>query len=121
MSREPVATTLNLIARKPKRLSMREAAVLPLVGITAYEGLKRAGISAGQKVLVHGGTGGVRHVAIQLAKYFDAEVYATGSDEEQLRIIKGYKLTIRAKLSLIMLANILMLQVLMLSLILLAA
>ncbi|MGI9433948.1 MAG: alcohol dehydrogenase catalytic domain-containing protein, partial [Geminicoccaceae bacterium] len=44
----------RLIAHKPKSLSMREAAALPLVGITAYEGLKRAGAKAGQNVLVQG-------------------------------------------------------------------
>ena len=80
----------RLIAHKPKRLSMREAAALPLVGITAYEGLQRAQAGAGSKVLVHGGTGGVGHVAVQLAKHFGADVHATGRGEEQMRIIAGY-------------------------------
>ena len=80
----------RLIAHKPKSLSMREAAALPLVGITAYEGLQRAGIHAGQKVLVHGGSGGVGHVAVQLAKHFGADVYATGSGGAQTGIIEGY-------------------------------
>ncbi len=62
----------KLIAHKPKNLSMREAAALPLVGITAYEGLTRAGITEGKSVLVHGGAGGVGHVAVQLAKHFGA-------------------------------------------------
>lgn len=78
----------NLIAKKPKNLSMREAAALPLVAITAYEGLIRAGIDEGQKVLVHGGSGGVGHVALQLAKHFGAEVYSTGGGEKQLALIK---------------------------------
>ncbi|HAA92052.1 MAG TPA: quinone oxidoreductase, partial [Rhodospirillaceae bacterium] len=56
---ELLAADAKLIAHKPKSLSMREAAALPLVGITAYEGLQRAGIGTGQKVLVHGGAGGV--------------------------------------------------------------
>jgi NADPH:quinone reductase-like Zn-dependent oxidoreductase len=76
---EYLVADANLIAHKPKTLTMREAAALPLVGITAYEGLTRAGIAEGQKVLVHGGAGGVGHVALQLARYFGAEVYATGS------------------------------------------
>lgn len=80
----------TLIAHKPKSLSMREAAALPLVGITAYEGLKRAGVSAGHKVLVHGGAGGVGHVAVQLAKHFGADVYASGSSQDQWDVIKGY-------------------------------
>lgn len=83
----------RLIAHKPKTLSMREAAALPLVGITAYEGLVRAGARAGQKVLVHGGAGGVGHVAVQLAKHFGAEVYATGTGEKHLGVIEQYGAT----------------------------
>ena len=83
----------RLIAHKPESLSMREAAALPLVGITAFEALARAGARAGQKVLVHGGTGGVGHVAVQLAKHYGAEVYATGSGETAAQIIAGYGAT----------------------------
>lgn len=83
----------KLIAHKPKTLSMREAAALPLVGITAYEGLTRAGVKPGQKVLVHGGAGGVGHVAVQLAKHFGAEVYATCSGGDQVPVIQGYGAT----------------------------
>jgi len=79
----------RLIAHKPKNLTMREAAALPLVAITAYEGLKRANVSGGQKVLVHGGSGGVGHIAIQLAKHFGAEVYSTGGGEQQLALIES--------------------------------
>ena len=78
----------TLIARKPKNLSMREAAALPLVAITAYEGLTRAGIKQGQKVLVHGGSGGVGHVALQLATHFGADVYSTGGGEKQIALIE---------------------------------
>lgn len=85
---EYIAADADLIAHKPKNLSMREAAALPLVAITAYEGLKRAGIGAGQKVLVHGGSGGVGHVALQLAKHWEAEVYSTGGGEKQLSLIE---------------------------------
>ena len=83
----------RLIAHKPKSLSMKQAAALPLVGITAYEGLTRAGIAAGQKVLVQGGAGGVGHVATQLAKHFGADVYATVSGGAQSPIIEGYGAT----------------------------
>ena len=83
----------QLIAHKPKTLSMREAAALPLVGITAYEGLQRAGAKPGQKILVHGGAGGVGHVAVQLARHFGADVYATGSGEKAMGIIKQYGAT----------------------------
>lgn len=87
---EYMAVDARLIARKPKSLSMREAAALPLVGITAYEGLVRANVRAGQRVLVHGGAGGVGHVALQLAQHFGAEVYATGGGEKSLDVIKRY-------------------------------
>ena len=83
----------KLIAHKPKTLSMREAAALPLVGITAYEGLQRAGAQAGQKALVHGGAGGVGHVAVQLAKHFGADVYATCSGGRQADVIESYGAT----------------------------
>ena len=77
----------KLVAHKPKSLSMEQAAAIPLVGITAYEGLVRAGVSEGQKVLVHGGAGGVGHIALQLANYLGGEVYSTGSDDAQLALI----------------------------------
>lgn len=85
-----IATDSKLIARKAKNLTMKEAAALPLVGITAYEGLIRTNVKSGQKVLVHGGTGGVGHVAIQLAKHFGADVYTTISSEKQAEIVKSY-------------------------------
>ncbi|MGL6259910.1 zinc-dependent alcohol dehydrogenase family protein [Vibrio sp. WXL210] len=84
---EYMLADVELIAHKPKNLSMREAAALPLVGITAYEGLVRAGITAGQKVLVHGGAGGVGHIALQLARHLGAEVFATGAAGEQVDLI----------------------------------
>ena len=86
---ESISADHRLIAHKPKSLSMREAAALPLVAITAFEGLMRAGVAQGQKVLVHGGSGGVGHVALQLAKHFGAEVYATGGGEKQMELIAG--------------------------------
>ena len=85
---EYIVADYRLVSHKPKSLSMREAAALPLVGITAYEGLSRAGIQAGQTVLVHGGSGGVGHVALQLANHFGAKVFSTGGGEKQLALIE---------------------------------
>tara|TARA_A100000171_G_C2140629_1_gene155982 strand:+ start:13529 stop:14515 length:987 start_codon:yes stop_codon:yes gene_type:complete len=79
----------KLLAKKAKNISMKEAAALPLVGITAYEGLIRAGVSKGQKVLVHGGSGGVGHIALQLANHFGAEVFSTGGGDIQMEVIKN--------------------------------
>jgi NADPH2:quinone reductase len=76
-----------LLAHKPANLSMREAASVPLVFITAWEGaVDRAAVRAGQTVLVLGGAGGVGAMAIQIAKTFGAEVYATGSPASRSRI-----------------------------------
>ena len=74
------AVDAALLAPKPSNLSMREAAALPLIVITAWEGLvDRAKVQPGHKVLVHGGAGGVGHVAVQIARALGAEVFATGS------------------------------------------
>jgi NADPH:quinone reductase-like Zn-dependent oxidoreductase len=74
------AVDAALLARKPKNVGMREAAALPLVFITAWEGLvDRARVRSGQNVLIHGGAGGVGHVAVQLARSVGARVFATGS------------------------------------------
>jgi len=75
---EYAAIDAALLARKPANLSMREAASLPLVFITAWEGLvDRAHVQAGQTVLVQGGAGGVGRMAIQIARALGASVYAT--------------------------------------------
>lgn len=79
----------RLVAPKPKSLSMSEAAALPLVGITAWEALiQKAKVSAGQTVLIHGATGGVSHIGIQLAKWAGATVYATCSSEAKAAIAR---------------------------------
>lgn len=85
---EYIVADSKLVAYKPKNLTMKEAAALPLVGITAFEGLERANVKQGQKVLVHGGSGGVGHLAVQLAKHKGAEVFATDSGENRLALIK---------------------------------
>ena len=90
---ELINADARLLAHKPKSVSMREAAALPLVGITAFEGLTRAGVTANQKVLVQGGAGGVGHVAAQLAKHFGADVYATGTGKKQLSLIESFGAT----------------------------
>jgi NADPH:quinone reductase len=84
---EFMAADATLLAPKPKNLGMREAAALPLIFITAWEGLvDRARVRGGQKLLVHGGAGGVGHIVVQLAHAFDAEVFATGSPKDRAHI-----------------------------------
>lgn len=90
---EYVALNADLLAHKPKSLSMRESAALPLITITAWEGLvDRASVHGGQKVLIHAGAGGVGHIAIQLAKSFGADVFATVSPSKK-RIVEEFGAT----------------------------
>ncbi len=86
---EQMLVDARLIARKPASLSMEQAAALPLVSITAWEGLiDRARVGPGQRVLVHGGAGGVGHIAVQIAKSAGATVYATVSSEAKAQIAR---------------------------------
>jgi NADPH2:quinone reductase len=86
---ELIAVDEDLLAHKPRNLSMREAAALPLITITAWEGLvDRAKVHAGQTVLVHAGAGGVGSVAVQIAVAYGAEVFATVSAEKR-KIVEG--------------------------------
>jgi NADPH2:quinone reductase len=78
-----IVADARLLARKPGRLSMREAAAMPLVSITAWNCMSRADVRAGDHVLVHAGCGGVGHIAVQLAKARGARVTATVSSPEK--------------------------------------
>ena len=79
-----------LLAPKPVSLTWEEAAALPLVTITAWDGLiDRAGVRAGQRVLIHAGCGGVGHVALQLAAARGAEVWATVSGPAKAELARG--------------------------------
>lgn len=77
---EYIAVREREIAFKPATISHVEAASLPLVSITAWESLfTTANLTAGQKVLIHAGAGGVGSIAIQLAKAKGAHVTTTAS------------------------------------------
>jgi NADPH:quinone reductase-like Zn-dependent oxidoreductase len=76
------------MAPKPSNLSHAEAAAVPLAAITAWQGLvDHGGLQSGQRVLIHGGAGGVGHFAIQIAKAKGAWVATTcsGRDFEFVR------------------------------------
>ncbi|PPT12085.1 polyketide synthase [Streptomyces cinnamoneus] len=77
----PVAVVdSRVLARVPQGWSFEQAAAAPIVFLTALYGLRDlAGLGAGQRVLVHAGAGGVGMAAIQLARHFGAEVFATAS------------------------------------------
>jgi NADPH2:quinone reductase len=90
---EYTAVDADLLAKKPQNLTMKEAAGIPLVLLTAWEGLiVRAKVKKGDKVLVHAGAGGVGHMVVQLAKIFGADVYATVSAQKS-DIVKGFGAT----------------------------
>ncbi|MEV6156957.1 NADP-dependent oxidoreductase [Nonomuraea sp. NPDC052129] len=77
---EYAAVPSRQLARKPATIDHTHAAALPLVGLTAWQSLvDTAKIQAGQRVLIHGGGGGVGHLAVQIAKAHGAEVIATAS------------------------------------------
>jgi NADPH:quinone reductase-like Zn-dependent oxidoreductase len=72
------------LALKPKSLHHVRAAAVPLAAVTAWQALFDAGqLKRGQRVLIHGGSGGVGHVAVQLAKWKGARVLATASTKNQ--------------------------------------
>ncbi|MDX3524616.1 NADP-dependent oxidoreductase [Streptomyces scabiei] len=77
---ELIAIDQDDVALKPASLSMPEAAAVPLVALTAWQALvERANVTAGQKVLIHAGSGGVGTMAIQLARHLGATVATTTS------------------------------------------
>ena len=87
---EYVTIKADLCAPKPATLGYAEAAAVPLAAITAWQGLFDYGrLEPGQRVLIHGGAGGVGHFAIQLAKARGAQVSTTvsGKDKEFVRAL----------------------------------
>lgn len=70
-------------------LSMEEAAAFPTVYLTAWEALHNVGrVRAGERVLVHGGAGGVGLAAISIAKHLGCEVYATCGSPDKVRFLQ---------------------------------
>jgi NADPH:quinone reductase-like Zn-dependent oxidoreductase len=79
---EWVAVPTTACALKPKTLDMVQAGCVPLAALTAWQGLfDQGGLVAGQKVLIHGASGGVGHFAVQFAHAKGAVVFATASGD----------------------------------------
>jgi NADPH:quinone reductase-like Zn-dependent oxidoreductase len=76
------------IARKPANLTHAEAAAVPIGALTAWQGLERARLQAGQRMLVHGGSGAVGVFVIQLARLRGAHVITTAS-AQNLEFVRG--------------------------------
>jgi len=74
----------DTIAHKPKTLDHLQSAALPLVGVSAWQAIvENIGLSKGQKILIHGGAGGIGSIAIQLAKHLGAYVATTASTNDK--------------------------------------
>lgn len=81
---EYVAVDEDLVALKPQNVSFEEAASVPLAGLTAWQCIVDFGkIKAGDKILIHAGSGGVGSFGIQIAKSFGAYVLSTASGKNE--------------------------------------
>jgi alcohol dehydrogenase len=81
---EMALANADSIAHKPTNLSYAEAAALPLVGVSAWQALgENIALSKDQKILIHGGAGGIGSIAIQLAKYLGAYITTTVSTNDK--------------------------------------
>ncbi len=80
---EMVVVGLNTIVHKPKSITHVEAAALPLVGVSAIQALiEHMKLTRGQRILIHGGAGGIGSIAIQIGKHLGAYVVTTVSKED---------------------------------------
>ncbi len=84
---EYTCATEKSLVLKPKGLTYEQAAAVPIAAITALQGLRDYGkIQRGQKVLINGASGGVGTFAVQIARYFEAEVTAVTSTKNLDRV-----------------------------------
>ena len=84
---EYLTANVSMVAKKPARAIYAEAAALPLAGVSAVQALDAMSVKSGQRVLIHGGAGGVGSFALQYAKYLGCHVATTvrGSQKEFAR------------------------------------
>src|SRR5215211_9077113 len=84
---EHVVAPAGILAPAPASIPLRDAAALPMVGLTAWQALfDDAGLTAGQRVLINGAGGAVGGYAVQLAKEIGARVIATASPRSAERV-----------------------------------
>jgi alcohol dehydrogenase len=78
---EQIALPEKLVAFKPTTISHAQAASLPLVGLTTLQGFGRAKARAGQRILIHAGSGGIGTFAVQYARHLGLDVTSTTSSK----------------------------------------
>jgi NADPH2:quinone reductase len=87
---EYVAADERLLGRAPENMDLVDAGAVPLVAVTAWLGLfDKAGLTSGERILVHGGAGGVGHMAVQLGVHAGAEVFATVSSPDKAAVVEA--------------------------------
>jgi NADPH:quinone reductase-like Zn-dependent oxidoreductase len=83
------AVKADHVSRIPGQLTIEQAAVLPTDGLTALTGLEKVlGLKAGESLMVFGASGGIGHLALQLAKRLDANVFAIASGDDGVQLAK---------------------------------
>jgi NADPH:quinone reductase-like Zn-dependent oxidoreductase len=86
---ELIAAPTEVLGVLPAQVTFAQAATLPVAGLTALHGLEKGGSMLARKILVTGGTGGVGHMAIQLARAAGARVVATVRSEEKAAVVRA--------------------------------
>jgi NADPH:quinone reductase-like Zn-dependent oxidoreductase len=85
---EYVAIREGKVGRVPKGLDLRRAGAVPVTGLTGLQGVEALRLKKGETVLVHGASGGVGTVAVQLAKWKGARVLATASGRSGVALVR---------------------------------
>jgi NADPH:quinone reductase-like Zn-dependent oxidoreductase len=85
---EYAAVSEREVAPIPETLSFEEAGALAVCGITALQGLEHLELDAGQRIMIFGASGGVGHIALQLAKRMGLEVFAIASKPDGVALAK---------------------------------
>ncbi|WP_442940774.1 SDR family oxidoreductase [Nostoc sp.] len=85
-----MTTTANLVALKPKHLTLEEAATIPVAFGTAYYSLMKVGrLCKGESILIHSAAGGVGMAAVEIAQWVGAEIFATAGNAEKREFLRS--------------------------------
>ena len=85
---EYVAVPAVKAAHTPRRLDLREAGAIPITCLTALQGVERLGLRKGTALAIHGASGGVGTIAVQLARLRGARVFATASGKDGVALVR---------------------------------